>query len=205
MRVPRYNSTSKVLFRTSYLPPCIKRHLRHNHETLNLLSLLTISFLYIHPLFFFLDRLGVFGGHRLNGCLSVSFFLLTPYGRLTIIAPATNATCHCTLIIRQTARMSTGVDNHNHNSKSDYIDSATRHRSISRSDGSAISPSIEFGKSPDKQLVNMAQTQRSRYLKTGAIIAFIFMVLVWLSPSQPSASNITNGWCSPCAHCRSQN
>ncbi|KAJ5943874.1 hypothetical protein N7516_004042 [Penicillium verrucosum] len=88
--------------------------------------------------------------------------------------------------------MSTGVDNHNHNSKSDYIDSATRHRSISRSDGSAISPSIEFGKSPDKQLVNMAQTQRSRYLKTGAIIAFIFMVLVWLSPSQPSASNITN-------------
>ncbi|KAJ5507965.1 hypothetical protein N7527_010108 [Penicillium freii] len=88
--------------------------------------------------------------------------------------------------------MSTGVDNHNHNSKSDYIDSATRHRSISRSDGSAISQSIEFGQSPDKQLVNMAQTQRSRYLKTGAIIAFIFMVLVWLSPSQPSASNLTN-------------
>lgn len=101
--------------------------------------------------------------------------------------------------------MSTGVDNHNHNSKSDYIDSATRHRSISRSDGSAISQSIEFGQSPDKQLVNMAQTQRSRYLKTGAIIAFIFMVLVWLSPSQPSASNLTNGWCSPCARGRSQN
>lgn len=90
-----------LVLRASYVPPCIQRHLRHNHETLNLLSLLTISSLYIHPLFSFLDWLGVFGGHRLNGCLSVSFFLLTPYDRSTIIAPATNATCHCTLIIRQ--------------------------------------------------------------------------------------------------------
>lgn len=86
--------------------------------------------------------------------------------------------------------MSTGVDNQNHNSKFDYIDLTTRHRSISRSDGSQ---SIEFRQSSNKQPVNMGQTQRSRYLKTGAIIAFIFMVLVWLSPSQPSASGLTNG------------
>ncbi|CAG8907489.1 unnamed protein product [Penicillium egyptiacum] len=87
--------------------------------------------------------------------------------------------------------MSTGVDNQNHNSKSDYIESATRHRSISRSDVSAIPHSIASSQSSDKRPVNMAQTQRSRYLKTGAIIAFIFMVLVWLSPSQPSASHLT--------------
>ncbi|KAJ5846046.1 hypothetical protein N7534_009715 [Penicillium rubens] len=87
--------------------------------------------------------------------------------------------------------MSTGVDNRNHNSKSDYIDSAARHRSISRSDGSAIPQSTTSSQSFDKETVNMAQTQRSRYLKTGAIIAFIFMVLVWLSPSQPSASHLT--------------
>ncbi|CAG8049062.1 unnamed protein product [Penicillium nalgiovense] len=87
--------------------------------------------------------------------------------------------------------MSTGVDNRTHNSKSDYIDSATRHRSISRSDGSAISQSIVSSQPSDKETVNMAQTQRSRYLKTGAIIAFIFMVLVWLSPSQPSTSHLT--------------
>ena len=89
--------------------------------------------------------------------------------------------------------MSTGVDNRTHNSKSDYVDSATRHRSISRSDGSAVSQSIAFSQSFDKEIINMAQTQRSRYLKTGAIIAFIFMVLVWLSPSQPSASHLTTG------------
>ncbi|KAG0159595.1 hypothetical protein PDIDSM_7117 [Penicillium digitatum] len=88
--------------------------------------------------------------------------------------------------------MSTGVDNQKHNNKSDYIDSATRHRSTSRSDGSAISQSIELHQPSDKEVVNMAQTQRSRYLKTGAIIAFILMVLVWLSPSQPSASKITD-------------
>jgi hypothetical protein len=67
------------------------------------------------------------------------------------------------------------------------------HRSTSRSDGSAISQSIELHQPSDKEVVNMAQTQRSRYLKTGAIIAFILMVLVWLSPSQPSASKITDG------------
>ncbi|OQE17077.1 hypothetical protein PENFLA_c025G07648 [Penicillium flavigenum] len=87
--------------------------------------------------------------------------------------------------------MSTGVDNRNHNSKSDYIVSATRHRSISRSDEFAIPQSTASSQSSDKETVNMAQAQRSRYLKTGAIIAFIFMVLVWLSPSQPSASHLS--------------
>ncbi|KXG48629.1 Nucleoside phosphatase GDA1/CD39 [Penicillium griseofulvum] len=89
--------------------------------------------------------------------------------------------------------MSTGVDKETHNSKSDNIHSSSRHRSISRGNIPAISQPIQSNQIPDKQQpVNMAQTQRSRYLKTGAIIAFIFMVLMWLSPSQPSASSLTN-------------
>ncbi|EAW07618.1 guanosine diphosphatase [Aspergillus clavatus NRRL 1] len=37
----------------------------------------------------------------------------------------------------------------------------------------------------------MAQTQRSRYLKTGAIVAAILLMLFWLSPSKPAVSNLS--------------
>ncbi|OJJ35276.1 hypothetical protein ASPWEDRAFT_51392 [Aspergillus wentii DTO 134E9] len=39
----------------------------------------------------------------------------------------------------------------------------------------------------------MAQTQKSRYLKTGAIIGFLLMLMFWLSPSKPSVSSFGNG------------
>jgi len=37
----------------------------------------------------------------------------------------------------------------------------------------------------------VSQSQKSRWLKTGAIVGFIFMVLLWLSPSKPSVSSST--------------
>jgi guanosine-diphosphatase len=89
--------------------------------------------------------------------------------------------------------MSTGVDNKNPKSKSEDLDSIPRHRSLSRSNGTVSSQSIDAGRTPDKQPAKMAQTQRTRYVKTGAIIAFVFMVLVWLSPSKPTASTFSHG------------
>ncbi|KAJ5773512.1 hypothetical protein N7457_008408 [Penicillium paradoxum] len=88
--------------------------------------------------------------------------------------------------------MSTGVADQNENSKLDDLASIPRHRSISRVDESVISRPVESSQVSNKQPVNMAQTQRSRYLKTGAIIAFIFMVLMWLSPSKPSVPSGIN-------------
>ncbi|PYH99309.1 nucleoside diphosphatase Gda1 [Aspergillus ellipticus CBS 707.79] len=35
----------------------------------------------------------------------------------------------------------------------------------------------------------MSQNQRSRYLKTGAIVGCVLLMLLWLSPSKPSVSN----------------
>ena len=188
-----------------YLHLCMHStpHLRHNHETLNLLSLLTTFPLYIHPLFFFPRLAWCFW--RTSGSMVTHLFHYSSWAH-TIVSPFLRQQQTPLVTHNLTAaRMSTGVDNQNHNSKSDYIDSATRHRSISHTDGSAILQSINSSPFSYKQPVNMAQTQRSRYLKTGAIIAFIFMVLVWLSPSQPSASNPANGWCSPCSHYRLQN
>ncbi|KAJ5551236.1 hypothetical protein N7535_000821 [Penicillium sp. DV-2018c] len=84
--------------------------------------------------------------------------------------------------------MSSGVDIQTRNSKS-YP--TTRHRSVSGSDCSGFPRPIECNPATNKQIGNMPQTQRSRYLKTGAIIAFIFFVILWLSPSKPSVSNYT--------------
>ena len=92
--------------------------------------------------------------------------------------------------------MSTGVDNQPKQNKFDDLDSVARYRSFSRSNGSVPSQSIDPGRISDKQPANMAQTQRTRYLKTGAIIAFVFMVLVWLSPSKSAVSSFTHGTCS---------
>lgn len=36
----------------------------------------------------------------------------------------------------------------------------------------------------------MSQSQRSRYLKTGAIVSAVLLLLLWLSPSKPTVSNI---------------
>ncbi|KAJ5130716.1 uncharacterized protein N7515_006755 [Penicillium bovifimosum] len=84
--------------------------------------------------------------------------------------------------------MSSGVDIQNSNGKSYSI---TRHRSVSGSDSSGVPRSIESSPATNKQTGNMPQTQRSRYLKTGVIIALIFMVVLWLSPSKPSVSSYT--------------
>lgn len=60
-----------------------------------------------------------------------------------------------------------------------------RQRSISQSHGSLLPQSVEL---PDQKSANMvSQSQKSRWLKTGAIVGFIFMVLLWLSPSKPSS------------------
>lgn len=80
--------------------------------------------------------------------------------------------------------MSTGVDSHLP-SNIPILNSAARQRSVSHSHGSLLPQSVDSVPFPDKQSANMvSQSQRSRWLKTGAIIAFIFMVLLWLSPSQ---------------------
>ncbi|KAJ5717124.1 hypothetical protein N7488_002770 [Penicillium malachiteum] len=86
--------------------------------------------------------------------------------------------------------MSTGVDNQSHNPPLDQSTSA-RQRSISRSNGSAFVPLVESGRVFDKQTTNMAQAQRTRYLKTGAIVAFVFLVVLWLSPSRSAVSSYT--------------
>ncbi|KAJ5985760.1 hypothetical protein N7499_007948 [Penicillium canescens] len=81
--------------------------------------------------------------------------------------------------------MSTGVDKQDNKL---HLDSIARQRSP-QSNGS-VSQSVQINRTEEQ--ANMAQSQRSRYLKTGAIIAFIFMVLVWLSPSKPATSSFTH-------------
>ncbi|KAJ5771204.1 uncharacterized protein N7511_003255 [Penicillium nucicola] len=81
--------------------------------------------------------------------------------------------------------MSTGVDNQDNKL---HLDSSARRRSTLSN--RSISQSVKTILTDEQ--ANMAQSQRSRYLKTGAIIAFIFMVLVWLSPSKPATSTFTH-------------
>lgn len=86
--------------------------------------------------------------------------------------------------------MSTGVDNQQP-SKLD-LNTVARQRSVSHSFVSASPNSVESGRVPGKQFDKMvSQSQRSRWLKTGAIVGFIFMVLLWLSPSKPVVSSFT--------------
>ncbi|KAJ5883653.1 guanosine-diphosphatase [Penicillium subrubescens] len=87
--------------------------------------------------------------------------------------------------------MSTGVDNQQQPQKFIDLDSVARHRSVSRSNGSTVPPSIHDQVS-DKQSDKMvSQSQKSRWLKTGAIVGLIFMVLLWLSPSKSAVSGFT--------------
>lgn len=87
--------------------------------------------------------------------------------------------------------MSTSVDKQQPPSKQLDLNSVARQRSISHSNGSVSPNSVETGhglgtapRSPKKS--SMAQTQRSRYLKTAAIVGVVFMLLLWMSPSKPS-------------------
>lgn len=83
--------------------------------------------------------------------------------------------------------MSTGVDKQQPFNLP-ILNSGTRQRSVSQSHGSLLSSAIVSAEIPDRQSAKMvSQSQRSRWLKTSAIIAFIFMVLLWLSPSKPSS------------------
>lgn len=92
------------------------------------------------------------------------------------------------------ARMSTGVDNQKQPKKFIDLDNVARNRSASRSNGSAVPLPVEsdrvFDKLPNKMV---SQSQKSRWLKTGAIVGFIFMVLLWLSPSKPAVSGFAHG------------
>ncbi|KAJ5752970.1 guanosine-diphosphatase [Penicillium odoratum] len=83
--------------------------------------------------------------------------------------------------------MSTGV--HDQPNPTQPLDQSTsvRQRSFSRSNGPLFA-SVESHRVSDKQTATMGQTQRTRYLKTGAIIAFVFMVILWLSPSRSTVS-----------------
>ncbi|KAJ6120604.1 guanosine-diphosphatase [Penicillium sp. IBT 18751x] len=86
--------------------------------------------------------------------------------------------------------MSTGVDNHQPSKLN--LNVVARQRSVSRSVASASPNSVESGRIPDTQTEKMvSQSQRSRWLKTGAIVGFIFMVLLWLSPSKPAVTSST--------------
>lgn len=89
--------------------------------------------------------------------------------------------------------MSTGVDSQPLPTHSFDPNPGTRQRSISKSNGSAFLSSVESGRVYDKQNVTMAQNQKSRYLKTGAIIAFIFMLVLWMSPAKPAVSTSNQG------------
>jgi guanosine-diphosphatase len=43
------------------------------------------------------------------------------------------------------------------------------------------------------QSTMMAQSQRSRFIKAGAIVSLVLLILVYLSPSTPLADNFGNG------------
>lgn len=89
--------------------------------------------------------------------------------------------------------MSTGVDNQSQSNQHLDQSQAARQRSFSRSNASSFAPFIESGREFDKEPASMAQAQRTRYLKTGAIIAFVFMVVLWLSPSRSAVASYTQG------------
>lgn len=113
-------------------------------------------------------------------------------GRYSLPCDPVEANVLSSAYLSPIARMSTGVDSQQP-SKLD-LNLAARQRSIPRSLASASPRLVESGRLSQTQTEKMvSQSQKSRWLKTGAIIAFIFMVLLWLSPSQPSMSSFTQG------------
>lgn len=97
--------------------------------------------------------------------------------------------------------MSTGFDGRQRQGIRSYFHfnySGTRKRSTSRAADFAAAPFGNLDKSPDKTSRGpfspvMAQTQRTRYLKTGAIVGLLLLVILWLSPSKPGVGGFKQG------------
>lgn len=95
--------------------------------------------------------------------------------------------------------MSTGVDGRV-SQGAEFLNSNpnTRIRSSSRLSSLATAYSDESSKYPDSPTYNtwpatMAQPQRTRYLKTGAIVGVLLLMLFYLSPSRPTVSGLRQG------------
>ncbi|KAJ5491125.1 guanosine-diphosphatase [Penicillium diatomitis] len=88
--------------------------------------------------------------------------------------------------------MSTGVNSLEHSEVSTGPNSFTRRRSVSYNHSSAVTTSTESLQSvnsPFKSGNMVSQSQKSRWIKTGAIVGFVFMLLLWLSPSKSTVSS----------------
>ncbi|GKZ86416.1 guanosine-diphosphatase [Aspergillus niger] len=91
--------------------------------------------------------------------------------------------------------MSTGVDSRHTRGTSSFSASGSRpsRRSVSHASEPAI-PLVALDKSFGRSRrsfshMMMSQSQRSRYLKTGAIVSAVLLLLLWLSPSKPAVGN----------------
>ncbi|KKK22094.1 guanosine-diphosphatase [Aspergillus rambellii] len=88
--------------------------------------------------------------------------------------------------------MSTGVDNRHLQSIPAFSHPGPRpnRRSLSRASVSASAPlNLPNGLLDKPPAVIMAQSQRSRYIKTGAIVAALLLMLLWISPSRRPATS----------------
>ncbi|KAI9369271.1 nucleoside phosphatase family-domain-containing protein [Aspergillus egyptiacus] len=84
--------------------------------------------------------------------------------------------------------MSTGVDSRQPGSR------ASTRRSVSRVTNSTDSFLVQGAAFADKPaMVTITPSQRSRYLKTGAIVGAIFLMLLWIAPSSRPVSNFGPG------------
>ncbi|KAE8378868.1 nucleoside phosphatase family-domain-containing protein [Aspergillus bertholletiae] len=86
--------------------------------------------------------------------------------------------------------MSTGVDGRhiNRTPSSQRPGSRFSKRSNSRASQPANTPSNSPDTCQSQSTDIMAQSQRSRYLKTGAIVGALFLMILWLSPSKPAVT-----------------
>ena len=98
--------------------------------------------------------------------------------------------------------MSTGIDGRLRQGIRYYFnfDANTRKRSTSRATDFAPAPLPDWNKPSEEDkpsrpalFPTMAQTQRARYLKTGAIVAVLLMFVFWLSPSRPQVGGFNRG------------
>lgn len=88
------------------------------------------------------------------------------------------------------ARMSTGIDGRHSGPRA-------HRRSISRGTDSVGSFAAFPTAFVPKRPANMTQSQRSRYIKTGAIIGALLLMLFWLAPSRnavPSSRPGKHSW-----------
>ncbi|KAE8149400.1 nucleoside phosphatase family-domain-containing protein [Aspergillus avenaceus] len=94
--------------------------------------------------------------------------------------------------------MSTGVDNRRINGTPfpQRSNSSVNKRSDSRASEPASVSNDSFTDSPDihrSPSPVMAQSQKSRYLKTGAIVGALLLMILWLSPSKSSVTGLSQG------------